>query len=436
MSQKKKSSKKKGSAGAGTWRTRLSTARRSVSSKLSGKDDSGNRILTVTIRILAVVAAVALIVGLWRGRVDCSLGNLAQCARDIPSMTGKGDGFPITVTGGTTLQLDEISGGIAVLTDSTFSIFNHSSKQAVSRAHHMSNPGMKTAGRYALVFDIGKKLVRLETASDTLAELSCHGTIVSGAISRNGRFAVALSAPEDGTSAISRVVVYDKSGQWIYRYNTSTHYINDIALSPDGKYIAMSGITAKDGIMQSTLMIHKVLENTDGMTEDEIRKKAVVATFEQPDNTFLSLEFTNTNTLFAIGTAKVFIVDDFGKSSRVVDLVGSLMAFDVDYDCGAAVYTTEILDGDIGNLQLFDTRGQLRFAKEVPLYGVSVSLDTTGCCVLGRGELHCYRLSGEQLGRWDAGVTASSVQMIDRRAYISDGITIKPTELTATDSDK
>ncbi|MBE6753780.1 MAG: hypothetical protein E7559_05465 [Ruminococcaceae bacterium] len=403
-------------------RTRMSVPRPNLRKGKAVLESS--RITRTMIKLCLIIAALMIIIGIWRSRIDLHPVNMVQCARDIPAMTGGGDGYPMSIHGGNTLQLDQLAGGIAVLSDSTTSVLNRSGKEAVNSTHSMTNPGMKTAGRYALVFDIGQKKARLETAAGTLSTASTEYPIISGAVSRKGDFALVTKGSTHSASMISDVNVYDRKGEWTYKYHHAMYYINDAALSGNGKYLAVSGISAEEGKLKSVVMVYRV-------GEEKPR-----ATLTQQDNIFLALEFTSADTLYCIGDKVMLVVDDYGESYATVNLAGELMAYDIEYDCGAAVYTSLIQNIDTGNLQVFDVHGQLRFSEDVPLYGTAVSLDAAGCCVLGRGKMNGYRLSGELFGEWDVGITASDVELIDREAYVSDGIIVSHIHIAQVKDDE
>lgn len=415
-----------GSSTAGT-RTRMQTpSARSGGTSSGGADtpeDNAARLKKLAIKVILLAAALLAIIGFWQNRVDWSCANIMQCARDLPAMAGGGDGFPVTAGGGTSLQIDRLGNGIAVLTDTNFSVYNRSGMDAAVRAHYMSNPAMSTAGRYAALFDIGGKTARLETASATLSEIKTEGSIVAGGVSRMGHVVLAVNGSEYSSAMVSEVTVYDRDGTWTHKYHNSDFYVTTVALSDDGKYLAIGGIAAREGAMESTVLIQKV------------GKKEVIASFER-SGIIMSLEFVKDGTLFAIGSSEVFIIDDYGKSSSVCPLEGELMAFDVDYDTGAAVYASRVSDASQGTLRVFDTNGQVRFLKDLPVCGEAVSLDNSGCCLLGRGELCGYRLDGEELGEWPAGATSSHVLLMGRDAYATDGVAVSHTHLFMTEEEK
>lgn len=376
-------------------------------------DDSRSRIIRTFLKIVLVFAAILLIVMMWRNRVDCSWSNVMQSMRDAPYMTGVGSGYPVSVLGSDALAQERIANGMAVLTDTNLTVYNTSSKQVASRAHYMTTPAMKTAGRYALLMDIGGTKYRVEAISDTLVEQKAEKVIIGGALARNGSYAIITQGSDYSNSKLSSVEVFDINGEPIHIWHSADHYITEAALSADGRYLAVCGVWAREGELLSCIMIHKM-----GSKEE-------VARIELPKSLGLSLEFTNTGTLYAVCDNQIVVINGYGSEHKSYEYNGTLQAYDINYENGAAVYTSPVLGESAGILTTYDSRGQKRFEKNVPLYGVSVSLGDNGCCVLGRGGATAFHLSGEQLNSWETGISAENVLLIGSRAYIIEGISVE-----------
>ena len=307
-----------------------------------------------------------------------------------------------------------------MLTDTTLTVYGSSSKQAVSRAHYLSTPAMKTAGHYALLFDIGGNKFRLETVSDTLVTGTAEYPLIGGAVARNGDYAL-ITQGSSYASCFSTIEVFNAKGESKYRWDNSEFYIIGAALSADGKYLAVCGVSAKDGGLLSCVMIRNVRTNGE------------LARYELPDSTCFAVDFTNTGTLFAVCDNKVLTSGNYGNSKEEFPITGTLQAYDISYECGAVIYESTGTGDDAGMLTLFDSRGDKRTQKEIPLHGISVSLGENGCCLLGRGGITAVRLSGETVGSWDAEVSAADILIIGSRAYIVEGISISQIKLNKTD---
>lgn len=381
--------------------------------EIMGGDDNRSRIIRTSVKIALVLLAILLIVTGWRNRYDCSWTNTVQSMRDMPYMTGIGSGYPISVLGGDALAQEKIANGMAVLTDTNLTIYNTSSKQVASRAHYMTNPAMKTAGRFGLLMDIGGTKYRLEAISDTLIEQKSQNVIIGGAVARNGKYVIVTQDSSHTSSELSIVEGFNPDGESFHLWRSEEQYITEAAFSADASYLALSGVWAKEGELVTNIIIQKI--------GDKTAEKRI----EIPNALGLSLQFTNTGTLYAVCDNCLVVIEGYGAEHKIYEYNGTLQAYDISFENGAAVYTAPVVGEPSGILTAYDSRGQKRFDKEVPLYGVSLSIGDNNCCVLGRGGAVAYHLSGEKLNSWDTGISAENILVVGNRAYVIEGISIE-----------
>lgn len=386
--------------------------RKSTKKRTKKQRSERRRMIDAMVKIAVVILAVLAIVLIWRNRTDLSCVNMTQCVKDTAAMTGSGQGFPRTINGGDAVSLDQIGGGVALLSDTYFTVYNSSGKEAAARAHYMSRPAMKISGRYALLVDLGSTDYRLEATSGTIVTGDVEKPIISGAVSRSCRFAVVMQGSSKSSALLSSVEVRDRSGEILHKWHSADYYITDAALSPDGAYLAMCGVNASEGGLVSVIIIHKV-----GSSEE-------IAEYELAGNIYLSLEYTNTNTLFAFGSSGLSIVTDSGEKCVNVPLEGNLTAFDANYSSGAAICVMDEADENASVLSVYDARGNLRYSQPLELAGESLSLGSDCCSVLGAGRLATLNLTGTTLSTIEANAASGGLLLVGSEAYTADGIRI------------
>lgn len=372
------------------------------SNRSSANKRNDLKIKKTMLRVLAVMFGVVFIIMLWQNRIDyCRPRTAAQCAADTIALAGIGKGFPVSVNGSSFEDVAALPSGLLALSDVNLTVYNSTALQYEVRAHYMSSPIMNVSGRYALVYDLGGKKCRIETASKTLVERTVDYVIAGGAVSRTGRYALISYDSEK----LTRVDVYTLNGDEIFKWHSENLYFTDVALSPNGQYIAYCGFNAADGKMVSTIMVQRV-EYSD-----------TVALIEYTGDHLVALEFLKGGKLAVIGSDSMLIIDRRFESWQEIPYSGELEAYDICYDSGIALYT-RAKGAEQGTLSLYDTNGTLRSTCPMSIDSARLSLSSRCCAVFGRGVLDCRGLGGEQLGSCEISPTTLDVLAVDRKVYL------------------
>jgi|GEM_PF-1727575 len=379
------------------------------------KSDDNSRITKAIIRLFIVIALVVAVVAVYRNRIDLSCANMTQCGSDAMAMCGSGKGFPSTINGSRALSIDNIAGsGIALLSDTALTIYDDTAREAAVRAHFMSNPAMKVSGRYAMVFDMGSTSYRVESVADTITTGEAERPLISCAVSRNCCYALVMQGSSKGESWLSSVDVLNREGTSIHKWHCAEWYISDAALSPDGKYLAMSGVNAADGDLASVIIIQKV------------GTKEQVGEYVLNDNICLSLEYNNDGTLFAVGSSALTVVTEHGTVREDINYGGTLSAYDVCYDGGAVICSFDELGT---TAKVYDAYGRERCSYKVDGAVQNAALSNEACALLGDGTLTAIRLDGSLISSGDGNATLGGLLLNDRTAYIVDGMHISSRKL-------
>ena len=380
------------------------------SQKSAAQSRQEPRLTPAIVKLLIVLGLVLAVVALWNNRVDLSCANMTQCARDTMSMCGSGEGFPSTINGSHAASIDCIAGsGVALLSDTSLTIYNSTAQETSVRAHFMNKPAMKIAGRYAVLVDLGSTDYRIETAAETITTGDAERALIGCAVSRNCRYALVMQGSSRGESWLSSVEVFDREGSSLHKWHCADWYITDAALSADGQYLAMSGINAREGDLSSAVIIQKV-----GSDEQ-------IAEYTLADNYYLYLEYNNDGTLFAVGSSALTVVTDNGGKKENITYSGTLTACDICYDGGVAICT----ENELGSrVTVYDARGRERCTLAVEHGIQSVSLSDEACAVLGDGTLTVLRLDGTLIGQGEANAATGGLLLVGRRTYTVDGMRV------------
>lgn len=210
--------------------------------------------------------------------------SLSASVRGFFGMFAAGQ-FPLTFSSGHFKKAVPIGSNIAVLTDTSVTLYTPAGAQVWQRAHGMSNPALAANGSRAVLFDRGGKQFRVETRFSEPFSSTTDYPIVSACVGQSGRFAI---VSESG-SYLSEVNVFDATYHNIFKWDSTQGRVLNAALSPDGKSMAAVTVSAKDGVITSTLSIFRLDR------QKPVAEKTVEGTL------FLSLQYTDSGRIAAVG---------------------------------------------------------------------------------------------------------------------------------------
>lgn len=178
------------------------------------------------------------------------------------SVTGgeTGDGYPTEVEGSSILKMDSVGNQLVLLTGNKIDVYNKSAGIAYTRNHSFASPILCTAGNHILIAEMGGTRVQTQTISGTVKETDTEADIVAASIAKNGSFAVATGSSK---SYVSEVVFYSKDGVEKLHWYSSDILVMGISLRDDGRKMAVVGVQAKNGAMESRLLVFDTGSNKD-----------------------------------------------------------------------------------------------------------------------------------------------------------------------------
>ena len=159
--------------------------------------------------------------------------------------------FPNTLSGSRVINTYHIGSSTYILTDSHAEVFNNSGKKLFSRQHEFNSPVLDVAEQRSIIFDRGGRRAFVFNNNDVLYELSLKNDIYSATIARNGTYAVATKSD----SYTSQVEVFGKNRKSKFTWFSSDAIINDIALSNNGRRLAVATVDASSGKYKSKVAV-------------------------------------------------------------------------------------------------------------------------------------------------------------------------------------
>lgn len=352
------------------------------------------------VKLMAVAAVVALLAVGWQYR-DRFMPDGFLVWVDEMLGGSKGNGFPVEVNGSAAKNMTAVRDTLAYLTDTSLVILNDNGGQVVNRSHNFAEPAMKVSGNYVLVSEIGGKRVRLERRSGTVLEHTHFDAVVTAAVSENGRFAVVSG---ESKSYLSQVSVYTDHDKNIYNWYSADQVVVDLALSPDGKKMAVLGLSSEGGDICSSLMVFRLdKEESEPMT---FRKKGVL---------LCAVQFLGNNQVAAVGDTALFTVKDGAlKTVEYGDYELSGAAFS---NKSVAVALRQFGTTDGGRVLAVDSSGEQRFSVSFEGTYRDLCKNGDGWLLLTNGEVVSIGRDGA-VQKTESGADSQRVVAVGNTVYV------------------
>ena len=165
-----------------------------------------------------------------------------------------GNGFPTSFEGNTVKAMGEVNQHFILLTDTSLQFYNSSASRVITRPHSFSTPTLHTAGRYALITDVGSNRFRLDSRRETALSMELeNGRIYASCLLPSGM--VGIVTDSTSQSYLCQIRVFNRSGKEIFTYQSRKYLITNLSLAANGKGIAAVGTTAEGGMLKSVLLI-------------------------------------------------------------------------------------------------------------------------------------------------------------------------------------
>lgn len=200
------------------------------------------------LKMFSIIAAAILVV-LGVTEMALPMGVIEGITHTV-SLFGAGS-YPINLDSSQTINVVSRGSHCYVLTDTYLYAFSSSGKTLFSYPHGFENPVLKTSATRALLFDQNGTKACIFTVNGLKSELDTEKGILTGSISDSGTYALACRS-DKYASAVS---VYKRSGKRVYEWYSAQNTVNNVAISPDGKKIAVSAFGTQNGQYKSVLSV-------------------------------------------------------------------------------------------------------------------------------------------------------------------------------------
>ena len=245
----------------------------------------------------------------------------------------------------------------------------------------LTNPSVDINGKYILLSDLdGNCSLNLyNLKGENIVSYPINTELLSAKINKKGTAAAAVS--EEGYKG--SVVVYNRKGEEIFKWNSGEGYITDLDISNDGRSIAVAQMMS-DGD-ETYSKIHIISVSSGKETGSYVCEKSLTA----------SVSFDERDRIIAAAQNKVYGLNKNGDEKFVIDLAGKAAEkYNITDGSRIVFLCRDNRGGSV--LEIYDKSGKLIGAyntddqiKKMSLCGDTIAISTSRnvMCVSLRGKL-------------------------------------------------
>lgn len=176
--------------------------------------------------------------------------GILQSAKTAVKVIGAGS-FPISLDSSQTINTVRVGNYYYVLGDSYLCAVSNSGKLLFNYQHGFEKPVLKTSNAGALVYNQGSKEFLLFDIYGLKSSYTADKNILTANISDSGNYTVATVSDKYA----SAVTVYKKNNKKLYEWFSAEDTVNNVALSKNGRKLAVSTFNSKNGEFTSKISV-------------------------------------------------------------------------------------------------------------------------------------------------------------------------------------
>ena len=293
------------------------------------------------LRGIALVLVCVIVVLLWQNWDVVAPDRLYSHIQDLlGSSTGS---YPVDFSGVGVQRLARVDNYSVVLTDSHLIYLNQSGAEVNRISCAYPSALMCTTDQYVLVAEQGGRRIQLSTRTSVVTEMEVDNEIIAVALNDKGQMAVLMQGSQ---GYLVQIKVYDRKGKLLYtrsRNQTAT----EIALSPDGRQVALLSIKALNGTLTSAMDVFSL---TTSDTE-------ALCSHKEADTLLYRMEYLSDGWVVAFSEDRAVMMDTAnGLASVYVPSDMRVLGYAVGSDTMALVLRSYGSTGD-GEVHIVNKEG-------------------------------------------------------------------------------
>lgn len=356
-----------------------------VKKKKKSKKKGQEHIITVlkTVSALLVILILLFIAAYRFGGVTFS--SVGDYFNSVISGTKRGDGYPLSFDSLNVKDVTSIGSNLLVISDSSAVVIDSTARKVSNIQHTYSSPVAYTKSGRGLLMDIGSTSYKVMSKTKELYEGKTDKKILTGAISKNGAFAVATR----GSGSQSELKIYNGNQKEIFSWSCAKENIIAVDISDNGKCAVVSVIGAENGELYSKVFVF------------DFDYAEPVGSFDYGTQIVSKVDFLQKDIIIASGEKTFSVITD-KKDRKDEDLsLNSLSRIFVSDENMVAAVLSKYGSSTSKILNVYSKKGELLFSKEINSTVKSVFCDGSHITVLTDLKLLTFNREGETVGESD-----------------------------------
>jgi len=291
-------------------------------------------------------------------------------------------GYPVDLPENEIIKITGFNQDLLVQSRTNLYIYDKRGMQINSIQLNYKSPIIKTAKKRFLVYDQGQNSLSVYSRTKQLKKITYNYPITVADMAQNGTYAVSTGEQQ----YVSQVIVYNSSNSEQFKWSSADKIVNALALSDNGKYIAITCIDVAGGVLESNILIFDT-----GKTEP-------VASFSIENSIVLSIEYKLNNNISVITDNKALLYSNSGEKLAEYDYQAQgISFFDNSQPCNTMLVTgifSQEHKLDIVNL---DESYKPKAVKTVAKPVNSAVCEGNFIFIMSDNELICYTAALDEL---------------------------------------
>lgn len=334
--------------------------------------------LLIVPAVLLVVAVAFLLSARLLGNVAVS--NTIDGIREIKTLFSDGNGFPYALGEEKINKIELIDNRVLVLGEDKCTVLDYKAGEWFE--NQITNPESKviTENGRALIYGSGSSQIILQSRTEELGRVEAEGQVVTAALGYNGAFATSHT----GEESQSVLTVYSNRFKKEFQWNCSNERIASIALSDNGKKVAVAAVGVKDAEIYTRIVIF----NT--------RETKAIKDVKFSGTLFLKMVWTNSDAIIAVGDNQTVVFDKNGEKTDTLTYADNdISCIKSDYKGNVAVCRTD-LGGAKTYITVYKKDGTRACEKSFDGEITDMDIDKNRFAVLRNGEITVYNFKGNE----------------------------------------